>query len=184
MRREVLDALLCALARGDVFDDRDVVFAPAGAIALAGNREPDPDRRAVLAQIALFHLERLDAAASATGRAARRWRWRRRGAKCPLRSSRAVPAPCSRASRRVVGSRSGSGRRPRRARCRSPRASSSRRSAPRSREASRAPARADRNEQSRCWPRARPSRTAARVPRLAARRNRESRWWRRRSSRE
>ncbi len=58
--REVLDSFLGTLARGDVLDDRDVVQRGAGAIALHRDREADPDRRPVLAHVALLELERRD----------------------------------------------------------------------------------------------------------------------------
>ena len=60
MRGEILDALFRFLADGDVLDHGYVVENLVRAAALRGYRKPDPQRRPVLAQVALFHLVRLD----------------------------------------------------------------------------------------------------------------------------
>ena len=58
--REILDLVLGRFADGDVLDDRDVVQQRAVARAPRRGRDADPDRRAVLADVALFDRQRID----------------------------------------------------------------------------------------------------------------------------
>src|SRR5687768_9460310 len=60
MCREILDPGLGRFADRDVLDDGDVVQQRAVGRAPRRARYPDPDRRAVLANVAFFHRQGID----------------------------------------------------------------------------------------------------------------------------